>query len=112
MDKLNREKIHNIGVEIATLAVREYEGEAENYIDEFGNLIAQLLATLDEEEIRKQVDEARIKIAELSKKLDDREEDLITAKREERERITKLNEAANPDKCLIITDMKALKGGK
>lgn len=48
----------------------------------------QILALIpDEEELRDKVDKAMIEIAELNKKLDDREADLIEAKREERERI-------------------------
>lgn len=43
-----KERIHNIGVEIATLAVREYVGEAEDYIAEFDSLIGQILQAFKE----------------------------------------------------------------
>ncbi|MCK4823361.1 hypothetical protein KA005_46845 [bacterium] len=42
-----QEKIHDLGVEIATLAVREYVGEAEDYIAEFDSLIEQILQTYE-----------------------------------------------------------------
>ena len=54
---------------------------------ELRKFLDQIIALFDEEGIRDKLDQARIDIAELSKKLDDREEDLITAKDEERERI-------------------------
>ncbi len=51
-------------------------------------LISQLPALIEiEGALREDVDEARIEIAELSKKLDDREIDLLEAVKQERERL-------------------------
>ena len=47
----------------------------------------QILALIDPEAIREEVEKAKADIANLNKKLDDREADLINARKQERERI-------------------------
>ncbi len=84
-------KVHNLdGPELREKVKDKLEtyGCPDSYLE---NEIEFWLALIpNEEETRKELEVLRGQIKELSKTLDDREQDLIEAKREERERIAEL----------------------
>ena len=88
LDRPDREKITKELIEAYKLGIDSgktgsYFSDAEARDSHFGGVAESLAIIPDIEEI----DELRTRLTDLEKKLDDREEDLIEAKKQERERI-------------------------